>query len=139
MRSTVGPLPAAVYWRRRAVVLGAALLGIIVLFVSCSGGDDNKGSPRDKAASSSSSLHTPAPAGNSPSDQPTFVDSVPGGGPSLPDPNSLETRQAGGDRPTGTAASQPAGSGTNTNVNAATGGSCPDNQMSVTPVPSSST
>ena len=41
MRATVGPLPSAVYWRRRAVVLGAVLLSIIVLFVSCSGNDKN--------------------------------------------------------------------------------------------------
>ena len=37
MRLTVGPLPSAVYWRRRAVVLGALLLLVIVLVYSCSG------------------------------------------------------------------------------------------------------
>ncbi|MFF5174052.1 hypothetical protein ACFY3U_15600 [Micromonospora sp. NPDC000089] len=35
MRLTVGPLPSAVYWRRRAVVLGAGLLFLIVLLYSC--------------------------------------------------------------------------------------------------------
>ncbi len=40
MRTTVGPLPPAVYWRRRLVVLGAVLLGVIILAFACSGGDD---------------------------------------------------------------------------------------------------
>ncbi|MFU8874934.1 hypothetical protein [Micromonospora sp. SL4-19] len=35
MRLTVGPLPPAVYWRRRAVVLGAGLLFLIVVLYSC--------------------------------------------------------------------------------------------------------
>ncbi|MDG4794325.1 hypothetical protein [Micromonospora sp. WMMD1082] len=38
MRLTVGPLPPAVYWRRRAVVLGAVLLFLVVLLYSCSNG-----------------------------------------------------------------------------------------------------
>ncbi len=37
MRLTVGPLPPAVYWRRRAVVLGAGFLFLIVLLYSCTG------------------------------------------------------------------------------------------------------
>lgn len=37
MRLTVGPLPAAVYWRRRAVVVGAILLFLIVVMYSCTG------------------------------------------------------------------------------------------------------
>ena len=41
MRLTVGPLPPAVYWRRRAVVLGAGLLFLIVLLYSCTGSDRN--------------------------------------------------------------------------------------------------
>ena len=44
MRLTVGPLPPAVYWRRRAVVLGAGLLFLIVLLYSCdAAGDRNTG------------------------------------------------------------------------------------------------
>ncbi|GAB3856293.1 hypothetical protein GCM10029963_52370 [Micromonospora andamanensis] len=39
MRLTVGPLPPTVYWRRRAVVLGAVLLFLIVLLYSCNGPD----------------------------------------------------------------------------------------------------
>ena len=45
MRLTVGPLPPAVYWRRRAVVLGAGLLFLIVLLYSCTGTDRNTGAP----------------------------------------------------------------------------------------------
>jgi hypothetical protein len=36
MRLTVGPLPAAVYWRRRAVVLGAVLLLVLLVSYTCS-------------------------------------------------------------------------------------------------------
>jgi hypothetical protein len=143
MRTTVGPLPSSVYWRRRAVVLGAALLGIIVLFVSCSGGGD-KGNPKNRAASDSSSLPTPAPAGSStPDDQPSFLNSVPGNGPSLPDPGSLESQQPGAGTATGgSATTQPTtgtGTGTNTNVTAPADGSCADLEMAVVPVPSSTT
>ncbi|MBB4959519.1 hypothetical protein [Micromonospora polyrhachis] len=42
MRLTVGPLPPAVYWRRRAVVLGAGILFLIVLLYSCGGPGDSK-------------------------------------------------------------------------------------------------
>ncbi len=37
MRLTVGPLPAAVYWRRRAVVLVALAMVILIVTYSCSG------------------------------------------------------------------------------------------------------
>ena len=138
MRTTVGPLPPAVYWRRRAVVLGAVLLGIIVLFVSCTGND--KTNQRGKAAATS--LPTPAPASNSADSDPSFVDGVPGGsGPSLPDPGSLESQQAGNGVPT-TGATQPTtgtGTGSNTNVTAQAGDLCTDAEMAVTPIPAATT
>jgi hypothetical protein len=37
MRLTVGPLPSAVYWRRRAVVLGALLIVVLALFYTFGG------------------------------------------------------------------------------------------------------
>jgi hypothetical protein len=40
MRLTVGPLPPAVYWRRRAVILGTLLLLVLVLVYSCSDASD---------------------------------------------------------------------------------------------------
>jgi hypothetical protein len=135
MRTTVGPLASSVYWRRRAVVLGAALLAIIVLFVSCSGGDD-KTNQHGRAASSSSSTPTPTHS-SSPDDEPSFIDSVPGNGPSLPDPGSLQSQPPGGGTSTAGAGAtgQPtSGTGTNTNVTAPTDGSCADNEMSTTPI-----
>ena len=139
MRTTVGPLPPAVYWRRRAVVLGALLLGIIVLFVSCSGDEDNQGGPRGQGTGSQ--YPTPAPGDTSPDADPSFVDPLPGGGgPSLPAPGDLE--QQGGD---GSAAptlpNQTGGTGTGQNaiVTAPADGSCADAEMSVTPIPAATT
>lgn len=136
MRTTVGPLPSAVYWRRRAVVLGAVLLGIIVLFVSCSG--NGKTNQSGKAA-----LPTPAPASSAADSDPSFVEGVPGGGgPSLPDPGSLESQQPGGVATTAAgpgAGQSTAGTGSNTNVTAPADGSCTDAEMMVTPIPAVTT
>jgi len=45
MRLTVGPLPAAVYWRRRVLVLSGIVLLILILALSCGGpGSPNVGS-----------------------------------------------------------------------------------------------
>ena len=52
MRLTVGPLPPAVYWRRRAVVLGAGLIFVLVLFYSCNGLDSGA-TPRHSGSSPS--------------------------------------------------------------------------------------
>jgi hypothetical protein len=41
MKLTVGPLPPAVYWRRRVVLAGTLLLLMVVLFYSCSGKPSN--------------------------------------------------------------------------------------------------
>ena len=35
MRLTVGPLPPAVYWRRRSLVLGVALLVVFLIVQAC--------------------------------------------------------------------------------------------------------
>ncbi|MGW5556272.1 hypothetical protein ACWER9_03485 [Micromonospora sp. NPDC003944] len=74
MRLTVGPLSPAVYWRRRAVVLGAGLLFLIVLLYSCtgSGGQEPKagGSPSATSAATSDPggpVLTPQTGGPSPS------------------------------------------------------------------------
>ncbi|PZM95936.1 MAG: hypothetical protein DIU79_06275 [Actinobacteria bacterium] len=61
MRLTVGPLPAAVYWRRRAIVLGALLLFVAIIVYACSGRGDS--GERTNASASS----TPTPDGVSPS------------------------------------------------------------------------
>ncbi|MER7273584.1 hypothetical protein ABT369_03935 [Dactylosporangium sp. NPDC000244] len=44
MKLTVGPLPAGVYWRRRAIIGGVLVVASLMLWASCggSGGDDQK-------------------------------------------------------------------------------------------------
>ncbi|MEU4425467.1 adhesin [Actinoplanes sp. NPDC024001] len=138
MRATVGPLPPAVYWRRRAVVLGAILLGVIVLFVSCLGGDQKD--PQTKNAASQ--YPTPAPASGkaSASPDPSFLDSGPGVGQALPDPADLQPapNENEDELPT-TAPSLGAGLGGDANVTAPADGSCTDAEISVTPVPAGTT
>jgi hypothetical protein len=52
MRLTVGPLPSAVYWRRRAVVLGAVLLLALAVSYTCSGPKSQATSPQSSASPS---------------------------------------------------------------------------------------
>jgi hypothetical protein len=42
MKLTVGPLPAGVYWRRRAIVGGALLIALLLLWTQCSGPDPKR-------------------------------------------------------------------------------------------------
>jgi hypothetical protein len=141
MRSTVGPLPSAVYWRRRAVVLGAVLLGIIVLFVSCSGGDKKDDKRGQGSGSATSQAPTPEPAKSSADPDPSFVEN-PGSGPNLPAPSDIESQQPGGDDDGGTNPSSTLptlGSGQNTNVGTAADGSCADTEIALTPTPATKT
>jgi hypothetical protein len=129
------------------VVLGALLLGAIVLFVSCTGGGDDN-SKRGQGTSSQAPL--PAPASSSPADEPSFSDAEPGAGPSLPAPGDIDPNQpslgdgAGSSAAPGASANgaNPNGAnanGTDENITAATSTTCGDNEMSVTPVPASTT
>jgi hypothetical protein len=121
------------------VVLGAVLLGVIVLFVSCSGGD---GDNTKRGQSASSHTPIPAPGGTTPSDDPSFLPARPGGGgKSLPAPNEIDSNQPNlGDDGGGTGATPSANTdGTNTNVTAPNGDLCGDVEISVTPVPSATT
>src|SRR3954451_17920824 len=61
MNLTVGPLPPAVYWRRRALVAGVLVLLILVVAYSC-GGSSGSG-----ATGQRSSTHTPATSSPTPS------------------------------------------------------------------------
>ncbi|WP_436525757.1 adhesin [Actinoplanes sp. HUAS TT8] len=142
MRATVGPLPSAVYWRRRAVVLGALLLGIIALFVACT--HDDK-SPNTKNAASSG-LPTPAPASASakpsgsatPADDDLLASAPPGGGQANPDPvQSADPDGDSGLLPPVNSGTSGTNNGTNTNTNVQQGNSCSDAEISVTPVPAS--
>lgn len=121
-------------------MLGAILLGIIVLFVNCSG-DDTK-DQRGQGGSPSSQYPTPAPESEPASSEPSFLDGVPGGNnPSLPALGDLQSQPAGGDDGTGDGAGQPAagGTGQNTNVTAPADGSCADQEIQVVPAVAPST
>ncbi len=134
MRTTVGPLPPTVYWRRRAVVLGAVLLAVILLFVSCGGEDDST----KRGTGASSQAPTPAPGGSAtPEEEPSFSEADPNGGPALPDPADLESQQPQPQQPvTGGDASAPVNTtGNNANVTVPADGSCADGELAVTPVP----
>ncbi|HEV7826083.1 MAG TPA: hypothetical protein VGP02_14365 [Mycobacteriales bacterium] len=65
MRMTVGPLPPAVYWRRRAA-LAAALLAVLLGFTTCTAGGSDASSdqpaPTRAARSASPAPVTPPPA-----------------------------------------------------------------------------
>jgi hypothetical protein len=146
MRTTVGSLPPAVYWRRRAVVLGVALLVIILWFVACSGGDD--GNDKKHGSGKSSAAPATQPSSAAPSDDPSFADAAPGGGPVLPAPGDLTSQQPslgdgsanGNGDGTGDGSGASTGpDGTNANVNAAAGTSCADSEISVIPAPSATT
>jgi hypothetical protein len=55
MRLTVGPLPATVYWRRRAVVLVGLAMIVLVVSYACGGPDPNADAGVAAGASSSES------------------------------------------------------------------------------------
>jgi hypothetical protein len=50
MRLTVGPLPPAIYWRRRALVLGGLLVIVVLLVYSCGGSPESNANPNNAAA-----------------------------------------------------------------------------------------
>ena len=97
MRLTVGSLPASVYWRRRAVVLGALLLAVIVLWTSCSG-------PSKSDASKGVAVNTSASPDPQPSTDATILTPTIGGSATgSPAPTSLVPPVCSAD-PGGTAA-----------------------------------
>jgi hypothetical protein len=71
MRLTVGPLPPAVYWRRRALVLGVALAILFVVFQACNatGAPGEESSNGDASPDPDPSLLRPT-VGESPSGEP---------------------------------------------------------------------
>ncbi|GAA1754279.1 hypothetical protein [Luedemannella helvata] len=126
MRLTVGPLPAAVYWRRRAVVLSAIVLIFLVIFYSCSGpGGNSTGGAATATATPPvdaepvptetilrPTVETPPPTSATPS---SSAFTLPGGG--------------GGGGGSGGGGSEP--------TEAAQGGACTDTEMVVTAKPAS--
>ncbi|MET7396420.1 adhesin [Dactylosporangium sp. NPDC005572] len=68
MKMTVGPLPAGVYWRRRAIVGGVLLIVVLMLWTSCGGGND----PSDNKTSGNASGAAPTTSSASTSAEPTI-------------------------------------------------------------------
>jgi hypothetical protein len=60
MNLTVGPLPPAVYWRRRAIVAGALLLLIVLIAYSCGGSGPARTGQHSTAGNSTSPSPTPS-------------------------------------------------------------------------------
>jgi hypothetical protein len=84
MRLTVGPLPATVYWRRRAVVLVGLAMIVLVVSYACGGPDPDAGaagtgpsSPADSASPSTTLPHPEVAATTVASPSPTAF-SLPG-------------------------------------------------------------
>lgn len=95
MRLTVGPLPPAVYWRRRAVLLGGVLAVVLLVSYSCAGGES--GASNGRKAAKTSPASTPAGSSNSPVPAPSVL--VPTGPePSITPPayGSVESGNGGG-------------------------------------------
>ncbi|MEV4618381.1 hypothetical protein AB0J74_06630 [Asanoa sp. NPDC049573] len=112
MRLTVGPLPPAVYWRRRAIVLGTAVVVIFLIVQSCSGGDASS-SGNAQNGHSSAPAAAPKTTVLRPQIDPTTDEAAPT---QDPPPSNPAPR-------TGDAAPPP------------DDGSCTDAEMLVTPVP----
>lgn len=71
MRLTVGPLPPAVYWRRRAIVLGAVLVALFLVAQACmsasaSPDDVDAGNTPSPTAAGPSTSATPPPQSDPP-------------------------------------------------------------------------
>jgi hypothetical protein len=99
MKLTVGPLPPAVYWRRRAA-LGAALLAVLLGFTTCvAGGSDaapTKAAPK-QTASSAVPVRSAAPAvAASPSSSPAGSPTPAAAAPAAIAPAPVAPRTGGG-------------------------------------------
>ncbi|WP_019869871.1 hypothetical protein [Salinispora oceanensis] len=91
MRLTVGPLPPAVYWRRRAVVLGAVFLFLVVVFYSSFGSSEepaNKNASGQEQPSGDSGTDSDPPKSTEQPDPPE--DSGDAGGEESPNSESSE-------------------------------------------------
>jgi len=111
MRLTVGPLPSAVYWRRRAIVLGAMFIVLLVLFTTCRGGGGSGASPTGATSSPTVDATESSPdATESPTLTPT---QAPTTAPALPPPATSAPPDQGPSK-----------------------GDCTDAEIKVTPAPS---
>jgi hypothetical protein len=109
MNLTVGPLPPAVYWRRRALVAGALLVLVLLVSYACGGSDGSTAAGQQPAGLST--------ATSSPDPSPSVLSPIIGAGPASGSPSS--SASAGGGVPTGGAP--------------ATVDFCTDDEMQITP------
>jgi hypothetical protein len=130
MRLTVGPLPPAVYWRRRAVVLGVGFLFLLVVLWSCSS-EPGKSGPtagQTKPTTPPAGAQTTGPVLTPQSGAPG-ASAPPDGGPAGANPTTADQQQPAADPPA-------AAGGTVPDVPPPAAGSCTDEEISVVPVPS---
>ncbi|MBA3487933.1 MAG: hypothetical protein H0T78_00020 [Longispora sp.] len=64
MRATVGPLPPAVYWRRRALVLGAILFVVLFIVYGCATSPEGNAESRSADQPEVKATSNPQPATN---------------------------------------------------------------------------
>jgi hypothetical protein len=96
MRLTVGPLPPAVYWRRRVLVLGAIVLALFLVAQACmaaSASSERGGSPPTTQPPAPSTSPTPPPT-QSPTSPPT---QLPTQSPTAPPATSQPPTQPAGE------------------------------------------
>jgi len=85
MNLTVGPLPPAVYWRRRVLVLGAVLALVLLLVAMCGGSGHSNPAAVNPAATTTSTRPSPTPTT---SVQPPIVGEPGGASPPAAAPSS---------------------------------------------------
>jgi hypothetical protein len=96
MNLTVGPLPPAVYWRRRAIVL-AGLLAVVLLLVYACGTNTSDASGQRSTGLSSTPTGLPPSHQPTASDQPSTMPSVSPSGSGAPSsPGTPAASSAGG-------------------------------------------
>jgi hypothetical protein len=87
MNLTVGPLPPAVYWRRRALVAGALLVLVLLVSYACGGSDGSNAAGQQPTGLSTTSAPDPSPSVLSP---------IIGAGPGSGSPSGTASAPAGG-------------------------------------------
>jgi hypothetical protein len=93
MKLTVGPLPPAVYWRRRVLVLAGLLVVVLAIVYACRGATASSAEGRHPAAAPTT---TPPP---DPSSEQPSIDPSPS--PSLPVPSTPPASDSASPRPSG--------------------------------------
>lgn len=114
MRLTVGPLPPAVYWRRRTIVLGAVLVLLFLVAQACM-----------SAAASPEQDRTAGPA----SPPPSSPAAAPSGTPPATGPPATSAPTGSTATPTGSHAGGPAGTGSSAPADP---DACTDQEMRIT-------